>query len=203
MMQPSSPLSDWADDRSDPSLVRGRKFAGEDVALLLLSLLAQGPAHGYALRQALQTRSQGYYVPSPGVLYPALALLQARAWASVSACGTRKAYAATAAGLAHLHAEHARLARLWATLDHAARKTAWLRRTWSGEPQPLGSEGEDPASGWLPEFVAARQALKEALLLRTAAPPGQQRALARILARAAADIDAACPLPPMESSSHD
>ncbi|MBU4610129.1 helix-turn-helix transcriptional regulator [Achromobacter sp. GG226] len=203
MIQHSDSPPGWAQAGPEPSLVRGRKFSGDDVALLLLSLLADEPAHGYALRQALEARSQGYYVPSPGVLYPALALLQERGWADVSAHGTRKAYAATPAGLDHLQAEQARLARLWALLDHAARKTAWLRRTWSKEPQALGPDGEDPASGWLPEFVAARRALKEALLLRSAAAPAQQRQLAAILARAAADIETACPLSPSESASHD
>lgn len=188
-------------DDTQPSLSRGRKFGAEDVALLLLSLLAQGPAHGYALREALQARSQGYYVPSPGMLYPALALLQSRGWTTVSAEGTRKSYDATPAGRQHLDQVQAHVARLWAGLDHAARKTAWVRRAWAGEPPVLGPQGEDLVTGWLPEFVAARSALKESLMLRSRASPAQQQQLAHILARAVADIDAACPLPNPEPSS--
>ncbi len=189
-------MSTLPHSRRSPDLSRSRKFGGEDVALLLLSLLADGELHGYGLRQALQTRSNGFYIPSPGVLYPALALLEARAWATVEVDGNRKSYAATALGLQELAREAERVALLWAGLDHAARKSAWLRRTAADDAPVLGPDGEDVATGWVPEFIQARVAFKQALLLRGAASPEQQRQMARILTQAAAEIEAACPLPP-------
>lgn len=49
---------------------RGRKFSADDLQLLLLSLLEEKPSHGYELIKALETRTNGFYKPSPGVVYP-------------------------------------------------------------------------------------------------------------------------------------
>ena len=56
---------------------RGRRgmFGREELRLLLLSLISEEPRHGYDLIKALEERSGGHYAPSPGVIYPSLALL--------------------------------------------------------------------------------------------------------------------------------
>ncbi len=56
---------------------RGRRgmFGREELRLLLLSLIAEEPRHGYDLIKVLEERSGGHYAPSPGVIYPSLALL--------------------------------------------------------------------------------------------------------------------------------
>jgi len=56
---------------------RGRRgmFDREELRLLLLRLIADEPRHGYDLIKLLEERSGGHYSPSPGVIYPALALL--------------------------------------------------------------------------------------------------------------------------------
>lgn len=55
---------------------RGRRglFGRDELRLLLLSLIAEEPRHGYDLIKVLEERSGGHYAPSPGVIYPALAL---------------------------------------------------------------------------------------------------------------------------------
>src|SRR5581483_3487544 len=54
---------------------RGRARRG-DVRLALLRLLAEEPANGYQLMQAIEERSQGAWRPSPGSVYPTLAQLE-------------------------------------------------------------------------------------------------------------------------------
>jgi DNA-binding PadR family transcriptional regulator len=46
--------------------------------LLLLATLAQGPAHGYGLVEALRGRSEGAFDLGEGTMYPALYRLERR-----------------------------------------------------------------------------------------------------------------------------
>ena len=54
---------------------RSRMFGREELRLLLLQLIAEEPRHGYDLIKAMEERSGGHYAPSPGVIYPSLAML--------------------------------------------------------------------------------------------------------------------------------
>ncbi|GAA0492470.1 MULTISPECIES: PadR family transcriptional regulator [Tatumella] len=47
-----------------------------DIRLLILSFLQQQPAHGYELIKAVENLARGEYTPSPGIIYPALMLLE-------------------------------------------------------------------------------------------------------------------------------
>ena len=44
--------------------------------LLLLAVLAEGPAHGYAVIESLRTRSKGVFDLPEGTIYPALHRLE-------------------------------------------------------------------------------------------------------------------------------
>jgi DNA-binding PadR family transcriptional regulator len=80
---------------------RGRARRG-DVRLALLRLLAEEPANGYQLMQAIEERSQGIWRPSPGSVYPTLAQLEDEGLIrSVEADGARR-FEITATGRAHL-----------------------------------------------------------------------------------------------------
>ncbi|MCO5787209.1 PadR family transcriptional regulator [Pseudomonas sp. G11-1] len=170
-----------ARQRGNP-LTRGRKFSADELQLTLLWFLRDAPAHGYQLIKGLSELSQGYYSPSPGVVYPALTQLQERGLAEVEQQGKRKSYRISPAGLDYLQTHHERGALLIATLRHAAKKMQWL--TLSGESEAQASA----ATGWLPEFIQARRALRTALLAGDDADHTQQRRMAEILQRAAADI---------------
>lgn len=81
----------------------GRMFAGGELRLLLLHLVAQQPRHGYDLIRAVGDLAGGEYAPSPGVVYPTLNLLVDEGLiAEEAGDGPRKAFAATAAGSAEL-----------------------------------------------------------------------------------------------------
>lgn len=175
-----------------PGMLRGRKFGADELQLMLLALLEEQARHGYELIKELETRSNGYYSPSPGVIYPALTYLEELDYATVEAHGNRKRYHLAPAGRAHLDAQRERVELLFAGLQHAARKMAWMKQAWQGE---AGVQEAAEASGWLREFVEARRALREALLRRSQADAGEQRRIAAILRRAAAEIlggDKAC-----------
>src|SRR6204780_381040 len=77
--------------------------------LLLLSVLAAGPAHGYAIISALRDRSEGTFDLPEGTIYPALHRLQdagllASSWAETEG-RKRRVYALTDEGAAALAAE--------------------------------------------------------------------------------------------------
>src|ERR1700749_2032847 len=76
----------------------GRKLASGDLQLLILDLLAEKPRHGYEIIKALEERSKGFYVPSPGMVYPALTYLEEIGHATVETAGTRKLYRLTELG---------------------------------------------------------------------------------------------------------
>ena len=59
-----------------PESFRGRKMGSVDLRLVLLTLLAERPSHGYELIKSLEERSGGFYSPSPGMVYPALTWLE-------------------------------------------------------------------------------------------------------------------------------
>ncbi|MBU9291597.1 PadR family transcriptional regulator [Burkholderia multivorans] len=185
-------------DFGDDGMPRGRQFTSDDLQLLLLALLAEQPSHGYELIKALDTRSSGFYSPSPGMVYPALTYLEEVGYVASQAEGNRKRYALTDAGRTHLDAQRERVDTLFARLTHLARKMEFMRRAFAGEASGAGASGADASggaaqdeaqAGWLPEFVDARVALKHALLHKSAASPDEQRRIAAILRRAIAEIE--------------
>lgn len=53
-----------------------RMFDHGDLRVLLLSMIAKKPSHGYEIIRDIDEASSGLYVPSPGVIYPTLTLLE-------------------------------------------------------------------------------------------------------------------------------
>ncbi|MFM0299525.1 PadR family transcriptional regulator [Paraburkholderia sediminicola] len=163
---------------------RGRKFTSEDLQLLLLSMIDAQPSHGYELIKALETRSNGFYSPSPGMVYPALTYLEELGYVTVQLEGNRKRYELSETGREYLAANRDRVELMLAKLTHIARKMDSVRRAFAGEEPADVSEG-----GWLPELSEARRALKHALLRRDNVPAAEQRRIAAILMRAANEIE--------------
>jgi len=168
----------------DDGFGRGRKFTSEDLQLMLLALLAEHPSHGYELIKALDARSNGFYSPSPGMVYPALTYLEELGYVSVTLEGNRKRYELSSEGRAHLDANRERAELILAKLTHFGRKMDVMRRALAGEAPADETEG-----GWVRELIEARGALRHALLRRTDASPDEQRRIAAILARATREIE--------------
>lgn len=90
-------------------MTRERERLKGHLDLLLLSVLAAGPAHGYAIIAALRARSEGTFDLPEGTVYPALhrlaaAGLLASDWSDADG-RKRRVYALTAKGEAALSAE--------------------------------------------------------------------------------------------------
>src|ERR1700737_1188048 len=105
----------------------GRKLASVDLQLLILGLLAEKPRHGYEIIKALDERSKGFYVPSPGMVYPALTYLEEIGHATVEADGTRKLYHITAAGRQYLDENRAKADALLAQFERVGERMDRVR----------------------------------------------------------------------------
>jgi len=167
------------------NFMRGRKFSSDDLQLLLLALLAERPSHGYELIKALHTRTEGFYSPSPGMVYPALTYIEELGYAIVALDGNKKSYSLSPEGVAYLASMQSRVEELFAGLVHMAQKMKYFRSAISEET--IVEEG----AGWLPIFVEARRALKRALMMKSEASHEEQQRIAAILARATDDINKA------------
>jgi DNA-binding PadR family transcriptional regulator len=96
---------------------RRRMFDGDELRLVLLKLIADAPRHGYDLIRDIEERTGGAYAPSAGVVYPTLTMLDEMGLIEAVSEGSRKQYAATDAGRAHLAEREAEVADLIARLD--------------------------------------------------------------------------------------
>jgi DNA-binding PadR family transcriptional regulator len=100
---------------------RRRVFDSNELRLVLLKLIADQPRHGYELIRAIEELTGGFYVPSPGVVYPTLTMLQEMGQIEEAASGgARKAFAATAEGTELLAAKKEEVAALFARLAELA-----------------------------------------------------------------------------------
>jgi DNA-binding PadR family transcriptional regulator len=164
----------------------GRKLASGDLQLVLLALLEAAPRHGYELMKALEERSGGFYAPSPGMIYPALTLLEELEYASVEAVGAKKLYAITEAGRAHLAENRAAADAMLKQLEFISGKMEWVRRAFAGDDWWTEEAGEhEPGAK---EIWQARRELKHALREKRRGSPEEAQRIAAILRDAAAKI---------------
>ena len=163
-----------------PESFRGRKMGSVDLRLVLLTLLAERPSHGYELIKALEERSGGFYSPSPGMIYPALTWLEEVGYASVTADGAKKLYHISAEGQAYLTEHKASAEAILAQLEQIAKRLGRMREAVAG------FEDEDdagPKEVWL-----ARRELKEALRAARGVTAEEASRIAQVLKDAAAKI---------------
>ena len=92
---------------------RGPRARRGDVRAALLVLLAEEPRNGYQLMQEIEQRSEGAWRPSPGSVYPALALLEDEGLVRVTESDGRKAFELTDDGRAHVEEKRAELGAPW------------------------------------------------------------------------------------------
>ncbi len=100
-----------------------RRFFGQgDLRPVLLKLISDEPRHGYDCIRAIEALTGGSYVPSPGVVYPALTMLDEMGFITEAAGEeTRRKYKITESGAAHL-AENVKLvAALFAQMEAAGK----------------------------------------------------------------------------------
>ena len=158
----------------------GRRLASGDLQLLLLALLAERASHGYELIKALEERSDGFYSPSPGMVYPALSWLEDMGYASVAAEGLKKLYSITETGLAYLTEHRDAADAMLRQLEQVGRKMGRLREVFGGAE-------EDEEADWL-ELAALRRELREALREKRRGSAEEKSRVLAILRQAVAQI---------------
>ncbi len=165
----------------------GRKLGSSDLQLLILKLLAEKPRHGYEIIKELDERSKGFYVPSPGMVYPALTYLQEISHATVAVDGTRKLYSITDLGKAHLTEN---MAPADALLDQFGRVGDRMARVRAMLDAEAGAQGLSVTQrGGPKELKRALQELQSSLECKWSAPVDEQQRVAAILQHAAAQIE--------------
>ncbi|HEV2285532.1 MAG TPA: PadR family transcriptional regulator [Steroidobacteraceae bacterium] len=156
----------------------GRRLASGDLQLVLLALLAERPSHGYELIKALEERSDGFYTPSPGMVYPALTWLEEMGYASVAAAGAKKLYSITDPGRAYLSENQDAADAMLSQLEQIGRKMGRLREAF----------GEDEEAADWRELEAVRRELKQALREKRGGSPEERTRIIAILRQAIAQI---------------
>jgi DNA-binding PadR family transcriptional regulator len=165
----------------------GRKLASVDLQLLILGLLAEKPRHGYEIIKALDERSKGFYIPSPGMVYPALTYLEEIGHATVEVEGSRKLYHITDAGKEHLDNNRSAVDALFAQFARIGERMDRVRRAMRAEETGEGSDAEHERRG-SKELLRARRDLKLALADKWDSSREEQQRVVDILKRATREI---------------
>ncbi len=160
----------------------GRKLGAADLQLLLLALLAEQPRHGYELIKAIEAHSNGFYVPSPGVIYPSLNYLDEVGYVVAEADGPRKRCVITDLGRAYLEANRLQAETLLAQLAAVGARMESARRAFIATATPPSTpSGERNERGFIAELEDARRAIKRALAALEGSSEADQRRAAALL----------------------
>jgi DNA-binding PadR family transcriptional regulator len=108
--------------------MRSRFFGPGELRLALLSLLGDGPQHGYELMRQLEERSGGLYRASAGSVYPTLQQLEDEGLARSEAVDGKRVYRLTPDGEREVREEADAIARIWRRAERQAE--------WSGLSNP-------------------------------------------------------------------
>ncbi|HXW84859.1 MAG TPA: PadR family transcriptional regulator [Candidatus Binataceae bacterium] len=92
---------------------RARFFGPGEVRLALLSLVAEGPSHGYEVMKKLEERSRGVYRASAGTVYPTLQQLEDEGLIASDVQEGRRVYRVTEAGRRELERRDDDVRDIW------------------------------------------------------------------------------------------
>ena len=110
----------WGEHREGggPWGARGKFFESGEVRIALLSLLEDGPKHGYELMKELEARSGGTYKASAGTVYPNLQMLQDEGLIRAEERDDgKRVFSLTDAGRAELGQNRETIGRIWNRAD--------------------------------------------------------------------------------------
>lgn len=116
-------------------------FAHGQLRLYLLTVLADGPKHGYEIIRDLEQRFEGLYVPSAGTIYPRLARLEEDGLVAREDEGRKAVYRITPAGAAEVARRREEVQDLELDLERTVSRLAeHVREQVRGGAQSLRSE---------------------------------------------------------------
>lgn len=102
-----------------------------DLKFFIIALLKDAPRHGYDMMTEIEALSKGAYKPSPGVMYPALNLIQDMGWATTEDQNGKKTYSITGEGVAALAENEERITAIYERLERLSQPKE------TGEARPL------------------------------------------------------------------
>ncbi len=105
---------------------RARFFEPGEVRLAILSLLEDGPKHGYELIKQMEARSGGLYRASAGVVYPTLQMLEDEGLVASEQVDGKRVYRLTDAGRAELRRDADGVRRIWRRAEHWEDWSRWM-----------------------------------------------------------------------------
>ena len=158
----------------------GRMLAQGDLRLLALALIAEQPRHGYEIIKVLEDKTEGWYAPSPGIVYPTLTYLEEAGHVTAQADGAKRLYTITAEGRADLEQNRAFVDAVLERLDAVGERMHSRR----------GHEDDDSRRGpRVPRLVrAALENLREVAADRLKGDTDAEAKVVDVLARAAAEL---------------
>jgi DNA-binding PadR family transcriptional regulator len=158
----------------------GRMLAQGDLRLIALALIAEQPRHGYEIIKVLEEKTEGWYAPSPGVVYPTLTYLEEAGYVTVQADGAKRLYTITGEGRAHLEDNRAFVDAVLERLDAVGAQVRERR----------GEEANDSRrDARMPRLVrAALDNLREVASERLRGNADAETRVVEVLARAAAEL---------------
>lgn len=92
---------------------RSRLFEAGEIRLAILSLLSEGPKHGYQLMKEMRERSNGAYRASAGSVYPTLQQLEDEELIESDQQSGRRVYRLTRAGKKEIEKEAPAVRDIW------------------------------------------------------------------------------------------
>ncbi len=163
----------------------GRMLAQGDLRLIALALIAEQPRHGYDIMKALEEKTNGWYSPSPGIVYPTLTYLEEVGYVTAQAEGAKKLYTITEEGRAHLAENRDFVDAVLDRLTAFGERVKRMRRRFGHE-----DDGDDEQSSTtLPRLVrAALDNLRDVAAERLVSDAEAEASIVDVLARAAAEL---------------
>jgi DNA-binding PadR family transcriptional regulator len=151
-----------------------RFFESGEVRLAILSLLEDGPKHGYELIKQLEIRSGGLYRASAGTVYPTLQLLEDEGLVVSETEGGKRVYRLTEEGRRELEREAEAVSDIWGRAESWEEWSHWI--------------GPDAVVLVRPVAAVVKSAFRA---LRAAGDSSERQAKLRgVLDRARAELDA-------------
>jgi DNA-binding PadR family transcriptional regulator len=178
-----------------PGMRAARMLSAEDLQLIILTLLADRPRHGYEIIKSLQEHSSDLYTPSPGVVYPALTYLEETGLALSETEGSKRLFRITDEGSRYLATHRATADELLAQLARLGQKMAQFKRQYV-EDEVTGEEWGGTARDqekmeWRQiktQFHELKHEFKAALFEKLHASIEEKRRVLEIVRRAIAEI---------------
>jgi DNA-binding PadR family transcriptional regulator len=139
-----------------------RKLAQGDLQLIALALIAEQPRHGYEIIKLLEEKTEGWYAPSPGMVYPTLTFLEEAGHVTAQTDGAKRLYTITPEGRAYLAENRAFADALLERLAAIGERAARMRRRDDDERRDAHEDDALPRSV-KGAFLDLREAVRDLL----------------------------------------